>query len=452
MDRAAPDTMTARANLCASVGAIIALLGCAPEVVSPVEPEPAPEARECLIGDEPVCTDLIDYYDAIGEPERADELVLGGCTAGDLALCSRLARDELEAGAARERFAWLCARGHEWSCAWLVQTDAQAVVEQKLNQHAGLWRCARLAEHAYFESSVTISGALETHARARDVTKLWIDPMPGHAILQACVRRALASTTFATTAPSFGVSYELDLRSEVVAAKLAELAPDGGGTELPGPCPPEVAERCEPVAIDAIMDNGIHAPDASAKDLTMGQRVEEVPGLVTIAFCVDPKNGSTNRIRASHSIQAQPVVMRLVQQVAKWRFYPIEVGGEPTLACSRVEFDVGWINGREKSAMSAFLPPLHFVPARGIYTPMPSPEALRAITPGAKYTAWIQLSICINRRGRVVAVRNRSRHWRHLDLEWILHDTVKTWRFVPMRLDGRPHESCIVRTFRIRLR
>jgi hypothetical protein len=109
----------------------------------------------------------------------------------------------------------------------LLHTDASAVVEHTLNQHLGLWRCARLVEQVYDDRDVTIWGTLVTDTEAGDATKLVLGPMPDYPILRACVGRALASTTFATPPPRWGVSYVLDLQPETVAGKHRTRSPNG---------------------------------------------------------------------------------------------------------------------------------------------------------------------------------------------------------------------------------
>jgi hypothetical protein len=450
-----------RATLCTAAAALV-LLGCAPYVPPPEDPEPEDGAvraeRDCLAGETRACENLIWHYDSVGNHERVAALRLHLCTTDELDVCYMLGQIEDEAGrpeAARARFEETCARGHADSCDWLLQTDASAVVEHTLNQHLGLWRCARLVEHVYDARHVAIWGTLVTDTEAGGATKLAIATMPNRAILQACVERALASTTFATPPAPYAVEYVLDLRPETVAAKLAELAPEQlAPMELPidalhpDPCPSHLGERCKSLPIDVIMRNAVYAPDAT--------RLSSIASAakVTLAFCVEPDTGKLSRIRSLHPRPGDLRVEQLILTVSRWRFLPLVVNGKRTLACSRVDFGFARDVQREEPSGPA-KEPLSVRPAQAIYTPAPSRKELRRAAlrnpedaPKGRYV-FSEISFCIDTRGRVSNVKSR-RHDRLFDL--IVRDTVKTWRFRPLLIGGEPHESCTRQTFRILIR
>jgi TonB family protein len=335
-----------------------------------------------------------------------------------------------------------------------------------LDRHPGYQRCVALGARIY-STTVPVRGTL-VNDESGDAAKLLLDPMPGQAILRACLVEALASESFAPTPTPLRVTRELEFAwysREQITAMLAELASEPALMTDPGEssCPADRSERCEAMSFDQIMQNAVYAPDASAEDIEWAKDAR-VPELleVTLHFCVEP-NGRTSRIRRSHPGPSQVIVGRLIAAVSRWRFYPVERGGKPILACSHVDFSLAFPRPVEPE-LGPPMAPLHFLAAEAIYTPVPHWRDIRRLRlsvlmrrfermyPGYRVRKWKGINIttfCVNANGRVKDVRTRVKYPGSPELDALLRETIKQWRYKPLILGGQPREFCTQQTFEI---
>jgi periplasmic protein TonB len=95
--------------------------------------------------------------------------------------------------------------------------------------------------------------------------------------------------------------------------------------------------------------------------------------------------------------------------------------------------------------------PINTVRAQAIYAPHPDQGRLgatRAATfdrrPGENETAF-----CVDEVGRTVDVRTVKKFPGDPKVDEICRDTIKTWRFKPFKVDGKPTRTCSVQVFNI---
>lgn len=95
--------------------------------------------------------------------------------------------------------------------------------------------------------------------------------------------------------------------------------------------------------------------------------------------------------------------------------------------------------------------PIATVRAQGIYTPAPDQNKLGATKagmfdrrPGENETAF-----CVDPDGRTTDVRTTKKFPGDAKVDEICRDTIKTWRFKPFLVDGRPTRTCSVQVFSI---
>jgi hypothetical protein len=411
--------------------------------------------QTCDLGDVSTCLEAIEQYRELGYHNRAFELAERACDAGGLEACYLAAVEERELGrieASQARLVETCARGNSQSCFTARHYEVQGV----LDQHLALWRCVELLEPAY-SGDVWIR-FLVVDRDGDHRADILLEPAPEHPILQACVRRALHSTSFAFDTQMWG-DYRLQFDPELVAAKLAELAPSGPAIvdEVEPDSCPELDQRCESVPLLELMRNAVWIPDdLHSVGSSAYPQGEGLLGL-GVEFCVEP-DGTTSRIRTSTPHLGHGPIAEVAKTVGKWRFLPIVIDDQRVLACSRIEFEL-WFGFPppipSPTLMSGVVvPPLSVEPARAIRAPAPSTSDLRSTRfararerrglpiRGRNITAF-----CVDERGRTVDVTTRRRFHDSREIDEIMRETVKRWRFEPMLLAGVPHSACMVQEF-----
>jgi protein TonB len=95
--------------------------------------------------------------------------------------------------------------------------------------------------------------------------------------------------------------------------------------------------------------------------------------------------------------------------------------------------------------------PIATVRAQAIYAPAPDQNKLGATKaamfdrrPGENETAF-----CVDPQGRTTDVRTTKKFPGDPKVDEICRDTIKTWRFKPFLVDGRPTKTCSVQVFNI---
>ncbi|NJK32726.1 MAG: hypothetical protein HC927_10135 [Deltaproteobacteria bacterium] len=98
--------------------------------------------------------------------------------------------------------------------------------------------------------------------------------------------------------------------------------------------------------------------------------------------------------------------------------------------------------------------PLASVMAQATYSPDPDAKLLQATKaarfdkrPGKNTT-----SFCIDTRGKVVDVKTKAKFPGDPQVDRIIADTVRKWRFTPFEVGGKPVKTCTERTFSISFR
>lgn len=338
-----------------------------------------------------------------------------------------------------------------------------------LDRHPGYWRCAgwgaRMSRTSVYRKTVSVTITM-VNDESGDAAVLVVDPMPGEAILRACLVEALASDTFAPTPAPIQVVQRLEFDprgQERIAAKIAELGPEAIATAdaKNNLWPGDRTEGFEFVTFDVIMNNAVYVVDASAREVMTANLPDPLD--VTVHFCVEPATGKISRIWR-HGPGSIPAEIYLMSVVAKWRFRPIEVDGKPVHACSHVDFSI--IRARPAASVEAefgsVIPPLEFIPPVAIHTPVPHWTVFRRWVlrdrgiERMRRSRWRRklewsgrntTAFCVDVNGRVTDVRTRERFPDGPEVDEILRDAVKTWRYKPVLIDGQPREICTERRF-----
>jgi outer membrane biosynthesis protein TonB len=95
--------------------------------------------------------------------------------------------------------------------------------------------------------------------------------------------------------------------------------------------------------------------------------------------------------------------------------------------------------------------PLDVLRARATHAPDPDPRRL-ARTPTALFSRRSgenRTRFCVSAKGRVVDVTTARPFPKDPEVDRICRETVKTWRFRPLLIDGRPRKMCGVVSFHI---
>lgn len=96
--------------------------------------------------------------------------------------------------------------------------------------------------------------------------------------------------------------------------------------------------------------------------------------------------------------------------------------------------------------------PLSSVMASAVYSPEPD-QRLLATTKAARYdkrNGRNTTAFCISTSGRVEKVRTKSKFPGDPQVDKIIRDTIKKWRFRPLQVGGKPAKVCTERTFLIK--
>lgn len=88
--------------------------------------------------------------------------------------------------------------------------------------------------------------------------------------------------------------------------------------------------------------------------------------------------------------------------------------------------------------------------AVALHDPNPDPRKLRATRAGVSGRGGqVEVSFCIDNRGRVDEVRTTRRFPGDAEVDRICRDTVSAWRFRPFVVGGKPHRTCSKVSFSI---
>jgi protein TonB len=105
----------------------------------------------------------------------------------------------------------------------------------------------------------------------------------------------------------------------------------------------------------------------------------------------------------------------------------------------------------EKQVESRPPVPIATVRAQAIFTPAPDQGKLGATRAGTfdRRPGENETSFCVDITGRTTDVRTTKKFPGDPKVDEICRDTIKTWRFKPFLVDGRPTKTCSVQVFNI---
>lgn len=95
--------------------------------------------------------------------------------------------------------------------------------------------------------------------------------------------------------------------------------------------------------------------------------------------------------------------------------------------------------------------PIATVRAQAIFTPAPDQAKLGATRAGTfdRRPGENETAFCVDTTGRTTDVRTVKKFPNDPQVDVICRDTVKTWRFKPFLVDGRPTRTCSIQVFNI---
>jgi protein TonB len=95
--------------------------------------------------------------------------------------------------------------------------------------------------------------------------------------------------------------------------------------------------------------------------------------------------------------------------------------------------------------------PIATVRAQAIYAPPPDQNKLGATKAGMfdRRAGENETAFCVDADGRTTDVRTTKKFPGDAKVDEICRDTIKTWRFKPFLVDGRPTRTCSVQVFNI---
>ncbi len=95
--------------------------------------------------------------------------------------------------------------------------------------------------------------------------------------------------------------------------------------------------------------------------------------------------------------------------------------------------------------------PISTVRSQAIYAPAPDKAKLAATKAGMfdRRAGTNETAFCVGTDGRTVDVRTVKPFPNDPSVDQVCRDTIKTWRFKPFLVDGRPTRTCSIQEFRI---